>query len=208
MFEKVVTSKTKQNLALLGKSAFIKDFYLAGGTALALQIGHRSSIDLDFFSNKEFRPELISARLRKLGSFSLKSQAVGTLHGIFNGTRVTFLYYPYPLLLTKKSYLNVRLADYLDIACMKLDVVSRRGYKKDFIDLYAICQNVDLKELLKLFEKKYKGINFNIIHIFKSLSYFEQAEKQPMPKMYWKISWKEVKKFFLRQTKEFVKEFL
>lgn len=201
MVEKILNKKTKQNLAILGKISWLKNFYLAGGTGLALQFGHRISLDLDFFTPKEFKPELLVAHLKKIGKFSLRAKDWGTLHGVFNGTRITFLHYPYPLLFPPKRFLKIKLADYLDIACMKLDVVSTRGSKKDFIDLYFVCQEIDLKKLLKLFSKKYKDIDFNLIHLFKSLCYFKDAEKGPTPKMLKKISWQRVKEFFIQQVK-------
>ncbi len=206
MFEKVITKKTKQNLAKLSKVSFMKDFYLAGDTALALQFGHRTSLDLDFFSPKEFRPELLAARLEKIGGFSLKSKAWGTLHGVFAGTRITFLYYPYPLLSPKKKFLKINLANWTDIACMKLDAISTRGSKKDFIDIYFIRQKIAFKKLFRLFAKKYKSVDFNMIHLFKSLCYFKEAEKQPMPKMFKIVSWQEVKEFFIEQVKKLKKE--
>jgi len=206
MFEKVVSSQTGKDLVLLSKIPFLENFYLAGGTGLALQIGHRISQDLDFFTQKEFRPEILAIRFKKLGKFSLKSKDVGTLHGIFNKTRVTFLYYPYPLLFPKKEFLKFKIADWRDIACMKLDAVSSRGSRKDFIDLYFICQKINFVKLLKIFVKKYRSVDFSLIHILKSLVYFEEAEKEPMPKMLQKISWSQIKKFFQETVKEFFKK--
>lgn len=202
MFEKVLTKKTKQNLAILSKSPFFKNFYLAGGTGLALQLGHRSSLDLDFFTSENFRPELLAAYLKKAGNFSLKSKDWGTLHGVYNGTLITFLYYPYPSLFPYKKFLKTKLAHYLDIVCMKLDAVSTRGSKKDFVDLYFICQKVSLKKIIKLFSEKYKSVDFNLIHLFKSLCYFKNAEEEPMPKMFRKISWLKVKSFFIQEIKK------
>jgi len=202
MFEKVVDKKTKENLALLAKSSLLKNFYLAGGTALALQFGHRKSLDLDFFSQNKFNPSLLSSQLAKLGDFSLESKTPGTLHGIFRKTRVTFLYYPYQLTFPTKKFLGAKLADFLDIGCMKLDSVSSHGAKKDFIDLYFICQRIDLQNLFEVFAKKYKNINFNLLHVLKSLIYFEDAEKDPRPKMLKKCIWLEVKKFFQQKIKK------
>jgi len=200
MFERVISKTTKQNLATLSQTPILEDFYLAGGTGLALQFGHRISIDLDFFSAQEFNPELLVVQLKKIGKFSLESKAEGTLHGILNGTRITFLHYPYPLLFPFHKFGKVNIADYLDIACMKLSAISSRGSKKDFIDLYFICKEIPLEKIFKLFAKKYKEINFNITHIFKSLCYFEQADKEPLPKMFDEVSWIDVKKFFRNEV--------
>ena len=98
MFKKVINEKTRQNLVKLSQNSILEDFYLAGGTGLALQFGHRISIDLDFFSAQKFNPELLTAQIKELGKFSLESKSWGTLHGTFNKTEITFLYYPYSLL--------------------------------------------------------------------------------------------------------------
>jgi len=205
MFEKVISNKAKQNLAILNKASILKNFYLAAGTGLALQIGHRVSLDLDFFTKKEFRPEILVAQFKKIGNFSLKSKDFGTLHGIFNQTRITFLYYPYSLIFPTKKILKIDVADWRDIACMKLDAVSSRGSKKDFVDLYFICQKIKLNNLLKFFKKKYQGVDYNLIHILKSLIYFEDAEKEPMPKMLKQVSWSEIKTFFTKEVKRIIK---
>ena len=90
---------------------------------------------------------------------------------------------------------------------MKLDSVSTRGARKDFIDLYFICQKIDLRSLLKIFAKKYKNINFNLLHILKSLIYFRDAEKDPQPLMLKKLSWVKVKKFFQQEVKKILQNF-
>lgn len=100
--------------------------------------------------------------------------------------------------------MKVNVADWRDIACLKLDAVSSRGSKKDFIDLYFVCQKINLKKLLKIFAKKYKSVDFNLIHILKSLVYFEDAEKEPTPKMLKRISWPKVKTFFVREVKKLI----
>ena len=202
MFEKVISKKTKQNLATLNQMPILENFYLAGGTALALQFGHRVSEDLDFFNAQKFDPELLVTQIKELGKFSLESKTEGTLHGILNGTRITFLYYPYPLLYPFKKFEEINVADYLDIACMKLNAISSRGSKKDFIDLYFICEKTPLEKIFKLFAKKYKEVNFNMTHIFKSLCYFEQADKEPLPKMFNEVSWINIKKFFRESVKD------
>ncbi|MCX7779239.1 MAG: nucleotidyl transferase AbiEii/AbiGii toxin family protein [Patescibacteria group bacterium] len=98
----------------------------------------------------------------------------------------------------------MKVADWRDIACMKLDAVSSRGSKKDFIDLYFICQKISLKRLLKIFAKKYKSVDFNLMHILKSLVYFKEAEKEPLPRMLKRISWPTVKSFFIREVRKLI----
>ena len=82
MFEESLVKGTKEDLALLGQSGILKNAYLAGGTALALQLGHRISADLDFFTDKEFVPKVFSNKLSKLGSFEEEQSDKGTVLGI------------------------------------------------------------------------------------------------------------------------------
>jgi len=200
MSEKIISEKTKENLEILKKAGLLDDFYLVGGTGLALQLEHRISIDLDFFSQKEFDNQVLLQKIKKLGDFSLEKEAENTLTGIFNNTRITFLAYEYPRLFPCKEIHNIKIADTKDIACMKISAISSRGSKKDFIDLFFICrQSISLEEILKLFEKKYESIDYNMTHILKSLLYFKDAGEEPMPMMLIPVEWGEVKDFF-KQT--------
>jgi len=86
---------------------------------------------------------------------------------------------------------------------MKISAISARGAKKDFVDLFFICQKkAPLKELLKLFKRKYRSVDYNITHILKSLVYFEDAKKDPMPKMMKKIAWNDIQEFFIKEVKK------
>ncbi len=203
MPQEILPTKTKSSLALLKQAGILENFYLAGGTGLALQLNHRSSFDLDFFTKKDIDTKILIQKIKILGKFSIEKESENTLIGVFEGVRVTFLKYDFPLLFPLKKHLGIKVADGRDIGCMKISAISSRGAKKDFIDLYFICQKMlPLKRLLKLFERKYKSVNYNMVHILKSLSYFEDAEKDPMPKMIIIVSWKEIKNFFQKEIKE------
>jgi len=204
MFEKVLPKKTQEDLAVLRKAKVLEDFYLAGGTGLALQLFHRASLDFDFFTQKSFDSKILVQKIKNLGKFSIEKEAENTLSGIFNDTRITFLKYTYPLLFSLKKIQGIRVARIEDIGCMKISAISSRGTKKDFIDLYFICQKVPLQKLLKLFQKKYKSVDYNMVHILKSLVYFEDAKKDPLPKMIIPISWLKVKNFFQKEVKKIV----
>ena len=202
MHQEVINQKTKCLLAVLEKSKAINNFYLAGGTALALQLGHRKSIDLDWFNQKSFNTIKLKSDLVKVGKIVIKSEEKDTLNLNLSGVRLSFINYPYKLLLSLLNWQNIKIADYRDIACMKLDAVSSRGSKKDFIDLYFILQIFSLPELLRLFDRKYKEIDYNRLHILKSLTYFIDADKEPMPIMLKRINWQTIKKFFIILVKK------
>jgi predicted nucleotidyltransferase component of viral defense system len=193
MHPEAINQKTKRVFFKISQADFIKDFYLAGGTALAIHLGHRESIDLDFFSEKEISPAKIKNELSRLGAFVLISEEEGTIHGMLDEVKVSFFYYPYQVLFPLIDFESIKLADERDIASMKIDAISSRGSKKDFVDLYFLLQKYSLKELLELFEKKYSQIEFNQLHILKSLIFFEDAEIEPEPIMLKKASWKDIK---------------
>lgn len=202
MFEETLVKKTRELLALLGSSAILRDAYLARGTAAALQLGHRISVDFDFFTPNEFVPKSFSAELSKLGSFDEEQADKGTILGKFEGISFSLFIYKYPLIFSTLKYLALDMADIRDIAAMKIDSMATRGAKRDFIDLYFICKSgYQLSELLDFYDKKYGKLASNIMHIQKSLIYFDDAETDEMPRMLKEITWEQIKKYFEDEVK-------
>jgi len=191
-------------LLALRDANLLAGFYLAGGTGLALQFGHRLSRDLDFFSQELFGEEALLQRLTALGDLSVSSKDRATLHATVLGTKTSFIEYTYPLLYPTKNYLEVAVADARDIACMKLSAIAGRGAKRDFVDLYFCARNYGLKEMLALFERKFAQTHFSRIHLLKSLTYFADAEKDPMPHMLEALDWNTVKQFFMLEVPRLV----
>lgn len=173
---------------------WIRLFYLAGGTSLALQIGHRRSIDFDFFTEGDFNTTQIIYHLRNIGKFELFDRSEDTLNGSVNDVQISFFSYKYPLLNDLHKHMKLSIADMLDIALMKLEAISGRGSKKDFIDLYFLIERFSISELLRKYPQKYGVEISNHYHLLKSLVYFEDAEQQPMPLMLQKVSWEDIKK--------------
>lgn len=194
MQKETINNKTKSVLEKLSKSKAFENFYMAGGTALALQLGHRESIDLDWFSSEKFFNDRLKMTISDLGDFSLEEEEENTLHGVLDEVKITFLYYNYDLLFPTLDLEGVKLADERDIAAMKLSAISSRGTKKDFIDLFFLLQKYSLEDVLNFFEKKYSNIKYNKAHLLKSLVYFEDAENDPMPIMKENVEWENVKK--------------
>lgn len=192
----------------LNKQVFIKEFYLAGGTAAALFFHHRRSDDLDFFSEQSFRETILIKNLKKIGKFENLKSDKDTLLGKLDGVKLSFFSLPYKLLEPPLKNNELRIARPLDLALMKILAISDRGTKRDFIDLYLLCQEVKpLDELLILFQKKFGKYDFNIQHIIKSLVYFKDAEQDEMPEMYIDIKWANVKKFFTGQKLTLAQKF-
>lgn len=206
MFEETLIKGANDSLAILGHSNILKDAYLAGGTAVALQIGHRISLDFDFFTPKEFVPRKFSGVLSKLGSFKEDQADKGTVLGKFEGVKFSLFIYKYPLVFPATQYLSLDIADSRDIAAMKIDAIATRGAKRDFIDLFFICQSgYRLKELLSIYDKKYKNLAATEMHIMKSLIYFDDAEPDEMPEMLKKTDWEDIKKYFENEVRKLVK---
>lgn len=203
MFVGTLPAGGESLLELLVDNGATKDFYMAGGTAASLRLGHRLSYDLDFFSVKEFNTGLMVQKLSSIGRFELSGEAWCTVSGILNDIRVSFMAYKYPLLYPTKEFRGVKVADLRDIALMKITAISGRGSKRDFIDLYAICKEImSIGDLLELFKEKYKDTKYSMYHIVKSLGYFEDAEMETDPIILADITWSEVKNYFAREQQE------
>jgi predicted nucleotidyltransferase component of viral defense system len=197
MFEQALPKTTRAVLMALGQFPSLKKFYLTGGTALALSYGHRKSDDLDFFSLNRFKPSLLQAKLEQQFQFRLRAKEEGTLHCQLNKVNVSFLHYPYPVLGPFLDYHGIAISSPLDIALTKIAAIAQRGSRRDFIDLYWMCrEELALSVALKKFREKYGATNYSPYHLIKSLVFFADAEKEPMPKLLRPVSWPAVKTFF------------
>lgn len=212
MFTEVLYPTAKKSLDLLGKSKALSSAYLAGGTALALQLGHRYSYDFDFFTPRQFKVGTKASGIRRvLPNFSLERTAENTILGYIGKTRFSLFFYEYPLLFPPHQFMGVAVADIKDIAPMKITAIADRGITRDFIDLYFICavaQTISLTEVLRLYDRKYKKFSQNKMHILRSLVYFDDAETSEMPQMIKPVSWNAVKKFFIAEQKKIAKELI
>lgn len=200
----------KKLLQLIVEQMPLAGSYLAGGTALALILGHRESVDLDWFSPSSFDSEVLARQLSNMKPFEVNETSKGTLHGILDNVRVTWLYYPNPLLdhlITSSEMPNLKLASLKDIGVMKLAALSHRGSAKDFVDLYRMQQEgLELEDLIKLMPVKFPEAKINYYHIVKSFSYFDDAELEPLPKMHAPFSWQKLKHFFLEEQTRLLKK--
>lgn len=186
------------------KSALSKEFYLAGGTALALHLGHRFSIDLDFFSATQGDiPALIEPLRGALKDFSpiLADSAWGNLVFLANNVRVGFYGYGYELLEPLAQAESISLASVSDIALMKLDALLSRASRKDFHDIYAICQRIPLKELLALGSRKYPSVRDFEAQVTRHLLMFDRAEQETPVPLIDQVAWETVKDWFQAQAK-------
>ena len=210
MFTNKIPQHTQELLGLLIKCT-PQGSYLAGGTALALHLNHRASYDLDIYVQQKFEESIQVQRFsQSLPDFSLVSTGWQTVTGKSKDTDVTLFYYEYPHLNDPEMFLNFPIASIPDIAAMKLEAISGRGLKRDFYDLYRICQhqNYTLAQVIDLANNKFKHENSYTPHYIKSLTYFEDAETLPERATIIEDEWELTKQFFIAQEKVVSKLYL
>ncbi len=199
-YPEAITSQCREALNLLRHQPLLVGYYLAGGTALALQIGHRLSTDLDWFTADHLlespERETLRLALSKAGEFEVTHEQDEQLYSRLIGADVSFIYQHHPLLEATVDFDGVPLASPTDIGVMKLAAINSRGTRRDFIDLYCLREIVSLEQLLRLAEKKYADRPSFLDITVRALAYFADAEQQPMPRLLWKnIQWTDVVKY-------------
>lgn len=196
----------EERVNILPRLSFLKDrFYLAGGTGLALQLGHRDSVDFDFFTKQSLDTfNLYKGLLQVFGQENVSKtlEEKDTLNVILNGNiKLSFFSYPYPLLepLIQEDFLNI--ANIIDVGCMKLSAIVNRAQEKDYIDLYFILKQISLVTLLSKAKEKMPDLDYNLI--LKSLIYFDDILKENvMFKHNQEISFDTVKEFLEEEVKK------
>jgi hypothetical protein len=176
------------------------DFYLAGGTALALQLGHRVSYDLDFFSTTNplgmVERSALARRLQSITPAVIKHEQDEQLYASVMGTEVSFIFQHHPLLFPLTEINDLQLAHPMDIGLMKLSAIKDRGTRRDFMDLYCLRKVAPLKILFELLPKKYFDRPDFTVHLAYALQYFEDAENDARElQMLQPVKWFDVKKY-------------
>ena len=208
MFPGTLSHHAQNTLALLGKSGILNTAYMAGGSALALQLGHRVSLDFDFFSEGEFNSSQVNSSLNAVGKYSVSNETPKTMVGIFNDVKFSLFHYPYPLIAQTKKFLRIGLSSLEDIAAMKLVAITDRATKKDYIDHFVLAKKYPIEHMFDFYEKKYHLLQPNLFTLIKSLQFFSEAEETDMPKMIEKINWEGIKKFFQKEVIKLAEKYL
>ncbi len=196
-----VPRATLDVLKFLSEQPFIKDFNLVGGTALALYWGHRISVDLDFFTDKNINLDLLDSRLGLITDTVLENKnPIGRIY-VVKETKCDFLNYPYPFAYPPVIQDGIQLAHIDDVVSLKLGALANRGAKKDIYDLYYILQHYTIEKLTELYKNKYKVTD--IFPLLKSLMYFGDAEGHPPPDLIKDktLTWPQVKMFIEKTVK-------
>lgn len=207
MHEKALPKGSKDFLARLNSSSSpaLRGWILAGGTALALHLGHRISEDFDFFRTDSMDIDRLHNVFREIGSYETLQEEEHTLTLLTDGIKISFFRISDPFIFTTISYSFFHIADIRDITLMKLIAICNRGSRKDFVDLFSILRSgMILKDYLDLLPEKYSKGRANIYQILKSLTFFDDAEAEPLPNMLEPFDWEECKAFFIREAHSLV----
>lgn len=207
MREKVLPQHSLELLTDLGEdgSPLLNHWTLAGGTGLAFRLGHRVSDDLDFFRTDEVDARELHEVLARHGDYETLQEATHTLTVLIRNTKLSFFRIRDPFLFESEPWRFFSVAAVADIALMKLAAISGRGSRKDFVDLYMILQTAPtLADYFGMLPRKYGANRINTYHILKSLTYFDDAEQEPVPRMLVPFDWEECKAFFVRQARALV----
>ncbi len=178
----------------------LRDMRLVGGTSLALQYGHRQSVDLDFFGKPQASQDEIIQMAERLGDLMILNHTKSILRMVINGVKVDVVDYScYEWIDEPVTEEGLVLASPMNIAALKINAIEGRGTKKDFVDIDELLKHYDLSDILGFYSKKYP--NYSIFRALLSLTYFEDAETQAMPVMFSSVTWDEIKKNILEVVK-------
>lgn len=201
--ESILTDVQTRVLLAVGPFARRAGFYLAGGTAVALRFGHRRSIDFDWFAPALQRPDVLLSDLQAQGLSIQETQIeAGTIIGRIEGVKVSFFEYPYPMVDTLDSWpkYDTEIASVRDLGAMKLLAIAQRGSRKDFVDVYELLQNgASLRRMLEDFRDKFKT---DPVSALRGLTYFDDAETEPMPEMLNTAEWPAMKRAVQSSVRE------
>lgn len=195
LYLETVESLTLELLKKLQRLPVLEQTRLVGGTALALQLGHRKSIDLDFFGTVDCEAEYLRESIAGIASLTILKESPHIHIYIVDGIKVDIVNYKYPWLDDVVLEQGLRLASVSDIAAMKITAIIGRGTKKDFIDIAFLLHHFSLEEILHFYAAKYN--DSSVFMAMKSLAYFDDAEADPMPDMFVNQSWQQVKAYIL-----------
>lgn len=191
---------TLELLKKLSNKDFLSETRLVGGTALALQYGHRMSVDLDFFGSIDSDAVDLKLQLREMGKLSVIKESKNINIFLLDGIKIDIINYPYSWIDDAVKEDNIVLASPQDIAAMKINAIEGRGSKKDFIDIYFLLQHYSIHDILGFYAKKYP--EYSIFRALMSMTYFEDAENQFMPRMFVNIDWEEIKETLRKEVSQ------
>ena len=206
LHKETISSQTLELLIRLQQKTYLKGFYLVGGTALALQLGHRTSIDIDLFSDFSFDTGYVLENLSADFGFTLFFSAANTVKGSIGGVQVDILAHRYPYIFPPVIHDNITMLSTEDIIAMKLNAISISGQRvKDFIDIYYLLKSYSVSDMIGFYKKKYAL--FNEVNVLKSLVWFEDIDQSDWPVLIQnpELKWAEIKKKISLETQKYLR---
>lgn len=205
LHKETISRGTLDLLKQLQNKEYLKGFYLAGGTALALQIGHRTSVDIDLFSDFSFNTAYVLENLTNDFGFNLFFSSINTLRGSIKDVQVDIMAHRYPLIFTPVLLDNISLLSTEDIIAMKLNAITTNGQRvKDFIDIYFLLKKYTLAEMIGFYKRKYA--DYNEVNVLKSLTWYEDVDLSGWPVLLQnpELKWQEITKKLINDTRKYL----
>lgn len=200
-----IDPNTLELLKTLAQAPILSNMRLVGGTALALQYGHRRSVDLDFFGQTTESVEELSEALKEYtGGLTLLSASKTIRVYRIRDVKVDIVNYNYPWIDEALKEEGLILASPKDIAAMKVNAVMGRGTKKDFIDIYFLLQHYSFEQLMRFYLEKYA--DGTVYRALMSMTYFGDADPQPMPYMFVNVTWESIKEKILLEVERYTRQ--
>ena len=207
LYKETISPQTLELLIRLQQKTYLNGFYLVGGTALALQIGHRTSVDIDLFSDFSFDTSQVLENLSADFDYKLFFSAGNTLKGSIEGVQIDILAHRYPYISPPVVVDNIAMLSTADIIAMKLNAISISGQRvKDFIDIYYLLKSYSISDMIRYYKNKYAS--FNEVNVLKSLVWFEDIDHSDWPVLLQnpELKWAEIMKTIRMGTKKYLRE--
>jgi hypothetical protein len=207
-----LTPESRKALSRLGKLEWISDFYLAGSAALAIYLRHRSVRDLDFMSQVSRlraieRRDLLQDLIEWDPATRVETARDGFLYvRVDNQVALRFFYYPYPLVESENRLEYAAVASPEDLGLMKLGAIISRGTRRDFVDLYLLCQQIPLSELLARSHDKFGHVNDFALQAIKGLADLSLTQGEPMPELSQPVDWQVVQEWIGDEVRSLAKD--
>lgn len=206
LHEETVKPSTLELLIQLQRKDYLEGFYLVGGTALSLLMGHRKSVDLDLFSDFAFNTEDILEKLSFDFDYHLYFSAGNTLKGRIEGVEVDLIAHRYPLIRKPLLFDNISMLSMEDITAMKLNAIAVSGQRsKDFIDIFYLLEKYSIAEMISFYKTKYT--QYNEVNVLKSLTWFEDVDLSDWPVIIKApaLDWEVIKRRIVEATKDYLR---
>ena len=207
LYSESVNDAVLELIYSLQEKSYFREFFLVGGTGLALQIGHRKSDDIDLFTIDDFNQKNLLEKLELDFAFRLDYIETNTIKGVINGIKIDLLSHKYPLIHPVLKIKEMRIASIQDISAMKLNAISNDGTRvKDYIDVYFLLQKLSIGQMLENYQAKYELRN--ALHALKSLNYFNEVDIVEWPYLIKEkgLTWVQVKNRIDQACMLYIKE--